>query len=445
MGERRFERATLILSRHWRSPDSELSFVARSVAGAASRTSEVCVVVPGPAGRPEPDGAFDLLGAGDGEDGSWPDPTRATWPDGLPPGTTIVVDEPDAAARSLLAHFAPEHRVQAIAAAGTAADRHSIPPLVFTAPPDGGASELIRLHVPINPLAATHRHNGLGFTGYLLVLSDRSGAAGVSPPTPMVAWLTARFPGLNVVVVEDAVAAVWRGRALRGVVSVYTRTDLWRLVAHAHVTIDLAPGPIVARECVESLRFGTPIVVPVGSAAQPHADAGAGLSFTGYSELLACVARLSDAASAIDCHNGVASTLTCATETPTPSWTAWLVCSASPPSAPDRTGGRATRPETGVEPPERCQRPKGPGSQQGSVSLLALVQRVLEVPDGVLETGDMSVDGADVLSKAGDLFVQAGVQRRRLLQVPTHDLRRSGQRTDPVGKFGDGLRPVVAH
>jgi len=295
MGERRFERATLILSRHWRSPDSELSFVARSVAGAASRTSEVCVVVPGPAGRPEPDGAFDLLGLGDGEDGSWPDPARATWPDSLPPGTTIVVDEPDAAARSLLAHFAPEHRVHAIAPAGTAGDRHAIPPLRFTAPPEGGTSELIRLHVPINPLAATHRHNGLGFTGYLLVLSDRTGAAGVSPPTPMVAWLTARFPGVNVVVVEDAVAAVWRGRALRGVVSVYTRTDLWRLVAHALVTIDLAPGPIVARECVESLRFGTPIVVPVGSAAQPHADAGAGLSFTGYAELLACVARLSDA------------------------------------------------------------------------------------------------------------------------------------------------------
>ena len=94
--------------------------------------------------------------------------------------------------------------------------------------------------------------------------------------------------------------------------SVYTRTDLWRLVAHALVTIDLAPGPIVARECVESLRFGTPIVVPVGSAAQPHADTGAGLSFTGYAELLACVARPRRRRPRSDCHNGVASTPTCA-------------------------------------------------------------------------------------------------------------------------------------
>ncbi|MGO8859304.1 MAG: hypothetical protein ACLQRH_00835 [Acidimicrobiales bacterium] len=294
MRDPRFERTTLILSRHWKSPESELSFVARSVAGAASRTSQVCVVIPVPAGRPEPDGAFDLLGAGAGDDGSWPVPAAATWPEGLPQGTTIVVDEPGDDALALLAHFAPGRPAHAIAGAGAAGYGHPITPLRFTASPEGGRSEPIRLHVPINPLAATHRHNGLGFTGYLLVLSDRTGPPGVSPPTPMAAWLTARFPDMHVVVVEDAVAAVWRGRALRGVVSVYTRTDLWRLVAHALVTIDLAPGPIVARECVESLRFGTPILVPVGSAAQPHADAGAGMSFSDYSELLACVTKLSD-------------------------------------------------------------------------------------------------------------------------------------------------------
>ena len=296
MRDPRFERTTLILSRHWKSPESELSFVARSVAGAASRTSQVCVVIPVPAGRPEPDGAFDLLGAGAGDDGSWPvPPLTRRGRSGLPQGTTIVVDEPDDDALGAPRPFR--------ARATGACDRRGgcgrligtpIPPLRFTASPEGGRSEPIRLHVPINPLAATHRHNGLGFTGYLLVLSDRTGPPGVSPPTPMVAWLTARFPDMHVVVVEDAVAAVWRGRALRGVVSVYTRTDLWRLVAHALVTIDLAPGPIVARECVESLRFGTPILVPVGSAAQPHADAGAGMSFSDYSELLACVTKLSD-------------------------------------------------------------------------------------------------------------------------------------------------------
>jgi len=160
----------------------------------------------------------------------------------------------------------------------------------------GGMSdpEFIGLHVPINPLAATHRHNGLGFTGYLLVLTDRIGAPDVIPPPAMAAWLTARFPAREVVVVEDATAAVWRGRALRGVVPVYTRTDLWRLLAHARVTIDLAPGRIIARECVESLRFGTPIIVPEHSAAHAHAEAGGGMTFGDAAELLACVSRLSD-------------------------------------------------------------------------------------------------------------------------------------------------------
>jgi hypothetical protein len=87
---------------------------------------------------------------------------------------------------------------------------------------------------------------------------------------------------------------VWRGRVLRGVVDVYTRTDLWRLVSHARVTVDLAPGRIIARECIESLRFGTPIVVPTNSAARPHADAGGGMTFSGYAELLAAVDHLSD-------------------------------------------------------------------------------------------------------------------------------------------------------
>jgi hypothetical protein len=148
--------------------------------------------------------------------------------------------------------------------------------------------------VPINPIAATHRHNGLGFTDYLLVLSDRCQAPEVYPPTDMVAWLTARFPDQYVVVIEDAAAAVWRGRVLRGVVSVYTRTDLWRLLAHARVTIDLAPGRIVARECIESLRFGTPLLVPTQSAARPHADAGGGLTFSGFTELLSGVDQFSD-------------------------------------------------------------------------------------------------------------------------------------------------------
>jgi hypothetical protein len=282
---------TLFLSRSWKTSESEVSFVTRSVAGAASRTTRVAVVVPAPAGTTEADGAFDLLGAGIGPNGSWPPAARATWPADLPDDATIVVDELEDSTRSLLAAHAPECVVRTISSAGHEPTPSS---LRFTGGPEVDDSEVIGLHVPINPLAATHRHNGLGFTGYLLVLSDRAAAPDVVPPTAMAAWLTARFPHLEVVVIEDATAAVWRARVLRGVVSVFTRTDLWRLLAHARVTIDLAPGRIVARECIESLRFGTPIIVPRDSVARAHADAGGGMSYTDSGELLSCVSRLAD-------------------------------------------------------------------------------------------------------------------------------------------------------
>jgi hypothetical protein len=146
----------------------------------------------------------------------------------------------------------------------------------------------------VNPLAGAHRHRGLGFTGYVLVLTDRPSTPAVDPPTPAAAWLTSRFHDQYVVVIEGGCAAVWRGRALRGVISIDSRTDFWRLLAHSAMTVDLAPGDVIARECIESLRFGTPIVVPGGTVGANHAASGGGLAFSSTWELLACVDQLLD-------------------------------------------------------------------------------------------------------------------------------------------------------
>ena len=95
-------------------------------------------------------------------------------------------------------------------------------------------------------------------------------------------------------VVENAVASVWRARSLRGQITVDTRTDLWRLLAHARLTVDLAPGPLVARECVESLLYGVPVVVPAGTAGARLAALGGGLWFGDEAELIGCVEALDD-------------------------------------------------------------------------------------------------------------------------------------------------------
>jgi hypothetical protein len=73
--------------------------------------------------------------------------------------------------------------------------------------------------------------------------------------------------------------------------------DLWRLLAHANVCIDLDPGAQIARECIEALRFGTPIIVPDGAGPGPvHARASGGATFQNASELLDAVASLQDQA-----------------------------------------------------------------------------------------------------------------------------------------------------
>ena len=75
----------MILSTLWQKPETELSFVTRAVAGAASRTRTVSVITPRPPGSIEADGAFDLLGIGEGPNGAWPDVSRAWWARPLTP------------------------------------------------------------------------------------------------------------------------------------------------------------------------------------------------------------------------------------------------------------------------------------------------------------------------------------------------------------------------
>jgi hypothetical protein len=267
---------------HWQERRSELAFVTRCIAGAASRLGPVSVLVPGPAGLAEPDGAFDLVGMGAGGE--------LQWPGGQGPHGVVVVDELTPVVAALLGDVDPQSVFFLSVGAG-AQPAPSWRRLHLTRTDDMDASPWVTVLVPVNPLAQLHRHHGFGFTGYQLVLSDEPGEA--TDPPPAVAWLSAAFPSAEIVLVGGGVASAWKGRALRGTVAVDTRMDLWRLVAHAAVCIDLAPGAQIARECVEALRFGTPIIVPEGSGpAVTHAREGGSSTFGDPGELVAAVAGL---------------------------------------------------------------------------------------------------------------------------------------------------------
>jgi hypothetical protein len=296
MGDGRSARRMTVLSSTWGRRD-ELAFVVRSLTGAASRVVDVDVLVPGTPGQPRADGLFDLVPVGPPTAGeTWPTIDNAAWPATFTPDV-VLLDRADSGAVALAERFVPLAITLAVDD-GTPVPAAIDQVLSVAASPATGrqpAARSIGLHVPVHPLAAQRRHNGLGFTGYVLVLSDR-GPTGKDhdAPTPQAAWLIAALPRHDVVVVEDGVASAWRSRSLRGRIVIDTRTDLWRLVAHALVTVDLGPGQLLARECVESLRYGIPVVVPAATAAAELAGQGGGLWYRDVAELVACVDAVND-------------------------------------------------------------------------------------------------------------------------------------------------------
>jgi len=316
--ERAEKPRALVLSRSWWQPEGEASFVLRAVAGALSRWLAVDVVTPGPTGRSIPDGLHDVAMIGGLTcPGTWPDMTTeiASAPRGttgrssvnssgghhpvlpIAPSTVIAVaEDADWVADALLRQHAPlVPRVVVGPAAATVRAAHQ---RVVTNPVSLG------LHVPVNLLAAERPHNGFGFTDYVLVLSGRRRVRlqGTDEPDPaegradipdLAAWVVARFPREHVLVVEDGVASAWSHRSRLGDIAIETRVDLWRLMAHARATVDLQPGPLFARECVESLRFGTPVVASAHAPGATFPARWGGLRFDNAKGLLACVEALS--------------------------------------------------------------------------------------------------------------------------------------------------------
>lgn len=288
-------RRVAVLSAAWGPRGGEVAFAARVLAGAASRLGPVDVFGPWPAGR-RGDGAFDPAGLGLPEPGRrWPSPGAAPTPaTEAPPRAyrAVLVDGGDEEAVALAAVRLPGVPVLGIGGPpvpGMAARLDLVPADGHTA-----RSRPVGLHVPVHALAAERPHLELGPVGdYLLVLSARPPQdADPDVPCAEVAWLAARYPRQPAVVVENAVATVWRSRSCVRRFGVHTRMDLWRLMAHARATVDLGPGPLFGRECVESVRYGVPVVVPAASGAAALVRAGAGLRFDTTAGLLDAVGAL---------------------------------------------------------------------------------------------------------------------------------------------------------
>ena len=163
--------------------------------------------------------------------------------------------------------------------------------------PGASASKVRQMQIalPVNRLATTAGIVGVNAFGrYVLMISGFADdpASGRCPPHE---YLRHVFGDIAVAEVRRQRWLVTGSGARFEMTWTPTRMNLWRLMAQAAVTVDLrSPGPI-GREAIESLRFGTPVVVPDSSVAAEHAAvANAGLWYRNQGEMVDFVRALLD-------------------------------------------------------------------------------------------------------------------------------------------------------
>jgi len=156
----------------------------------------------------------------------------------------------------------------------------------------GRPSEVHRIGAPLsaNPSALSEPNPWVGDTKYILVLTGTSADNLGELDSELSRLIRLRFPDRPVGISHTDAFCAWHEGRVNSGWPIERSSDLARLLAFARVTVDLRPGRLFARRCVESLLYGTPIVVPQGSRAQEHARRGrGGLWFEGPAELTWCI------------------------------------------------------------------------------------------------------------------------------------------------------------
>jgi hypothetical protein len=146
-----------------------------------------------------------------------------------------------------------------------------------------------------NPSALTEPNGWVGASEYIMVVTN-SGSREDHVDNELSRIIRLRFPDNPVGVSHTDSFCVWHQGRLNEGWAVQRSSDMARLMAWARVTVDLHPGALFARRCLDSLLYGTPIVVPHDSRAREHAERGCGgLWFSNPSELIWCIEALLDA------------------------------------------------------------------------------------------------------------------------------------------------------
>ncbi|MHB1712279.1 MAG: glycosyltransferase [Acidimicrobiales bacterium] len=140
-----------------------------------------------------------------------------------------------------------------------------------------------------DPSVLNEPNTWVGETEYIFVTTGTAGTDH-GEASSLAHLLRLRFPGIPVGVSATDRFCVWHQGRLSEGWPIERSSDTSRLMAWARVVVDLKPGPLFARRCVESLLYGTPIIVPGSSRAREHGELGrGGLWFDTPGELTWCV------------------------------------------------------------------------------------------------------------------------------------------------------------
>ena len=158
----------------------------------------------------------------------------------------------------------------------------------------GRADAVWQVGAPLsaNPSARSEPNTWIGDSHYILVLTG-VGREDESTENELCRLIRMRFPERPVGISHTDAFCVWHQGRLTNGWPIERSSDLARLLAFAAVTVDFRPGDLFARRALESLLYGSPIIVPAGSRAAEHARHGrAGLWFGDPAELVGCIEAL---------------------------------------------------------------------------------------------------------------------------------------------------------
>ncbi len=147
-----------------------------------------------------------------------------------------------------------------------------------------------------NSSARSEPNTWVGDSDYLFVLTDTS-SEDTSMQTELARLLTLRFCDRPVGIAHTDGFFAWHEGRVNDGWAIERSSDRARLMAWARVTIDLRHASLFGRDVIESLLFGTPVVVPCDSQARQHAHlGGGGLWFEGPADLTWAAEALLDPA-----------------------------------------------------------------------------------------------------------------------------------------------------